>query len=74
MDLTTFGKRQVKSYTIWNPMSNNECFFKEKIELCTVERSKVNSNESRYKQCGVTPHFSTGKKIYCEQINIDIII
>ena len=32
-------------------------------------------NESRYKQCGVTPHFSTRQNLlkkYREKVNIDI--
>ena len=36
--------------------------------------SRVKVNESRYNQCGVTPHFSTGqnllKKKYSEKVNI----
>ena len=34
-------------------------------------------NESRSKQCGLTPHFSTGQNLlkkYLVKINIDIIL
>ena len=43
-------------------------------------RYYIKVNESRYKQCEVTPHFHNlfidfkiYRKTYCEKINIDII-
>ena len=50
-----------------------------KISSAKISSSKVSSlkvSESRYKQCGVTPHFHTGKiywKKYRQKINLDMI-
>ena len=59
---------------------------KIKIKLPTFDKQKkqkkqknrysfLKVNESRYKQCGVTPHFSTRQNLlkkYREKVNIDI--
>ena len=46
------------------------------INLLLYKLHDYTFNESQYKQCGVTPHFSTGQNLLkkkWEKINIDII-
>ena len=79
---STFEKRQVRSYECYYKcysswMQRNMIFFSgEDGLLWKDQKITLKVNESQYKQCGVTPHFSTGQNVfkkYWEKMSIDII-